>query len=120
MVSIGGNFTANASTFKGLNSLKEIKGYLSISCGSVEGLEQLRNVQKLTINSSPNLTNLNALSGITSSLSDITITNCTQLINFCPLKSVVEKMTGTWYVLGNGYNPTKYQILNGQCSPTGQ
>ena len=132
---IGGNFRVIAesssslnslSSFKGLSGLKSIggdfevnaKSYSSLkSLASFEGLESLTNIGggKLTINYCSSLNNIDALKNI-ESLNDISITTCSKLYDFCVLKNVVQNMSGTFYLNNNGYNPTKYQLLNGECS----
>ena len=132
---IGGNFKVIAgsyssleslSSFKSLSGLKSIggdfevnaKSYSSLkSLASFEGLESLTNIGggKLTINYCSSLNNIDALKNI-ESLNDISITTCPQLYDFCVLQNVVQNMSGTFYLNNNGYNPTKYQLLNGECS----
>ena len=136
---IGGNFRVIAesssssssslnslSSFKGLSGLKSIggdfevnaKSYSSLkSLASFEGLESLTNIGggKLTINYCSSLNNIDALKNI-ESLNDISITTCPKLYDFCVLQNVVQNMSGTFYLNNNGYNPTKYQLLNGECS----
>ena len=128
---IGGNFRVIAesfsysysfnvlSSFKGLSSLKSIGGDFEVKARvleSFEGLENLTNIgDKLTIKGCSSLNNIDALKNI-ESLNDISITTCSKLYDFCVLKNVVQNMSGTFYVNDNGYNPTKYQLLNGECS----
>ena len=137
---IGGNFKVIAessysyyyyslnslSSFKGLSGLKSIGGDFEVnakyssslkSLASFEGLESLTNIGggKLTINYCSSLNNIDALKNI-ESLNDISITTCPKLYDFCVLQNVVQNMSGTFYVNDNGYNPTKYQLLNGECS----
>ena len=132
---IGGNFKVIAgsyssleslSSFKSLSGLKSIGGDFEVnakyssflkSLASFEGLESLTNIGggKLTINYCSSLNNIDALKNI-ESLNDISITTCSKLYDFCVLKNVVQNMSGTFYVNDNGYNPTKYQLLNGECS----
>ena len=131
---IGGNFKVIAessysyyyyslnslSSFKGLSGLKSIGGDFEVrlpySLESFEGLENLTNIgDKLTIKGCSSLNNIDALKNI-ESLNDISITECSKLYDFCVLKNVVQNMSGTFYVNDNGYNPTKYQLLNGECS----
>ena len=138
---IGGNFKVIAessyyssyslnslSSFKGLSGLKSIGGDFEVnaksssssslkSLASFEGLESLTNIGggKLTINYCSSLNNIDALKNI-ESLNDISITTCSKLYDFCVLKNVVQNMSGTFYLNKNGYNPTKYQLLNGECS----
>ena len=104
--SIGGDFEVNAKSSFSLNSL-----------ASFEGLENLTNIGggKLTIKYCSSLNNIDALKNI-ESLNDISITECSKLYDFCILKNVVQNMSGTFYLNKNGYNPTKYQLLNGECS----
>ena len=47
---------------------------------------------------------------------DITIKDCRGLTDFCNWKPVLTDYNGTFSVSDCGYNPTKYQILNGACS----
>ena len=63
------------------------------------------------------LNNIDALKNL-KSITEISITNCSKLYDFCVLKNVVQNMSGTFYVNGCGYNPTKQQLLNGACSQT--
>ena len=132
---IGGNFRVIAesssslnslSSFKGLSGLKSIGGDFEVnakyssslkSLASFEGLESLTNIGggKLTINYCSSLNNIDALKNI-ESLNDISITTCPKLYDFCVLQNVVQNMSGTFYLNNNGYNPTKYQLLNGECS----
>ena len=104
--SIGGDFEVNAKSSFSLNSL-----------ASFEGLENLTNIGggKLTIKYCSSLNNIDALKNI-ESLNDISITTCPKLYDFCVLQNVVQNMSGTFYLNNNGYNPTKYQLLNGECS----
>ena len=130
---IGGNFRVigeassleSLSSFKGLSGLKSIGGDFEVSSkfsslnslASFEGLENLTNIGggKLTIKYCSSLNNIDALKNI-ESLNDISITECSKLYDFCILKNVVQNMSGTFYLNKNGYNPTKYQLLNGECS----
>ena len=135
---IGGNFRVIAgsysleslSSFKGLSGLKSIGGDFEVnvksssssssslkSLASFEGLESLTNIGggRLTINKCRSLNNIDALKNI-ESLNDISITECSKLYDFCVRKNVVQNMSGTFYLNKNGYNPTKYQLLNGECS----
>ena len=137
--SIGGDFEVNAksssysssslaslASFEGLESLETIGGNFRViaesssslnSLASFEGLENLTNIGggKLTIKYCSSLNNIDALKNI-ESLNDISITECSKLYDFCILKNVVQNMSGTFYLNKNGYNPTKYQLLNGECS----
>ena len=139
LTEIGGNFKVIAessldalASFKGLSSLKSIGGDFEVNAksssyssssssldalASFEDLESLTNIGggRLTINKCRSLNNIDALKNI-ESLNDISITECSKLYDFCVLKNVVQNMSGTFYLNKNGYNPTKYQLLNGECS----
>ena len=139
LTEIGGNFKVIAessldalASFEGLNGLKSIGGDFEVNAksssyssssssldalASFEDLESLTNIGggRLTINKCRSLNNIDALKNI-ESLNDISITECSKLYDFCVLKNVVQNMSGTFYLNKNGYNPTKYQLLNGECS----
>ena len=143
LAEIGGSFKVIASSsssyssslssltsFSGLSGLKKIGGDFELSAtsssssssslnklSSFEGLENLEEImgKKLTITNCKALNNIDALSKV-KALDEISITGCSELYDFCVLKNVVQNMSGTFYVNGNGYNPTKYQFLNGECS----
>lgn len=77
----------------------------------------------------PNLESINGalkISGVNSivtldklkSVGDITISDCYDLYDFCNWVPVLTDYNGTFLVTNCGYNPTKYQILNGECSQT--
>ena len=48
---------------------------------------------------------------------EISIKDCVILKDFTPLQNVLQTFNGTFITEGNGYNPTKEQILNGQGKP---
>ena len=52
------------------------------------------------------------------SVGDITISDCRNLYDFCNWIPLLTDYNGTFLVTNCGYNPTKYQILNGECSQT--
>ena len=114
----------NMESFEGLDNLKRVLGDFIIT-GCSFGLEKLTslnglNLQEIagnvTIGYFPNLSDVSSLGKLTS-VNDITITNCKSLFDFTPLVETAKNMTGTWYVYGCGYNPTKYQMLNGESKP---
>lgn len=135
---INGNFTINASSnkgnahslknlisFEGLESLTNISGNFSIiasSNGSLTMLTSFWGLNKLdcisgnlTITKCKKLNNINALTNL-STVKDITITGCNNLYDFCVLKNIMQNYDNTFYTYQNGYDPTKYQLLNGECS----
>ena len=129
LTTVGGNFKIRngnytnddvAASLEGLKNLSAIGGNLNIEHFngiSLEGLENLQTIKELTITYCKQLNNIHALGNI-KTLDEISITDCPALYDFCILKNLVQNMSGTFYVNGNGYNPTKYQLLNGACSQT--
>ena len=133
--SIGGDFEIDASSsyslsalesFEGLENLQAIGGNFKVttissltSLASFKGLNSLKSIggKNLVIDHCPALSNIDDLKNV-EALDEISITGCPKLYDFCILKNVVQNMSGTFYVNGNGYNPTKKQLLDGACSQT--
>ncbi len=134
--SIGGDFEVETTfkksyryswhSFEGLENLRTIGGNFKVKCynyyssytlSSFYGLENLKTIGggKITISNCSSLYSIDALKNV-ESIKEISIINCPELYDFCVLKNIVQNMSGTFYVNGNGYNPTKYQLLNGECS----
>ena len=124
---INGNFKINSkyggslttlTSLQGLESLSSIKN-LSInqySLLTLNGLDNLKTIDdKLIITGCHSLNNIAALKSLIT-IKDITIIQCPLLYNFCAIKNVVKDTDCNFYTEGNGYNPTKYQLLNGECS----
>lgn len=131
---VDGNFSIDVqdALFENMTSIERIGGTLSIMCSnrdvyngvqesnkvkSLSGLENLRYVGSINISNCSELSDLSYLGNIESLVENISIYDCPQLYDFTPLINIVEKMTGTWYVSECGYNPTKYQMLNGESKP---
>ena len=114
-------------SFEGLENLQGIVGYFKVttisysstSLASFKGLNSLKSIggKNLVIDHCPALSNIDDLKNV-EALDEISITGCPKLYDFCILKNVVQNMSGTFYVNGNGYNPTKKQLLDGACSQT--
>ena len=119
LVSIGGSFRPYyGESFKTLRKLSSIGKDFDVhgfNGTSFEGLENLRTIGSDITIKNCQLNNIDALKNV-ESINDISITSCPKLYDFCVLKNIVQNMSGTFYVNGNGYNPTKYQLLNGECS----
>lgn len=128
---IGGSLIANdkdrpnynrksTTSINGLTGLTIISGNLIIEetdMQSINGIEQLKTVGgDIEISGNDLLEDISGFSGLTN-CANISITNSYKLYNFQPLETAVKNMTGTWYVSGCGYNPTKYQMLNGESKP---
>lgn len=112
------HLTGDLLSVEGLNNLYSVGNLdISLNINSFSGI----NIQKVTnikITNCPQLSDLSALSNsLQYNVNDITIQNCESLYDFSPFVPLVENMTGTWLVNGCGYNPTKYQMLNGESKP---
>lgn len=122
LATIGGNLIVNGETssINGLTGLSTINGNLSISetsMTSINGVTQLQKVGgDIEISDNNELEDISGFSGLTN-CTNVSITNSPKLYNFQPLETAAKNMTGTWYVYGCGYNPTKYQMLNGESKP---
>ncbi len=99
-----------------LGSLTTINEDFSISECSNINISSLSTIGGDLLITKCNWDNLVGFSKI-SQVTSITISDCPSLYNFCPLKSLVENMSGIWSVYNCGYNPSKYHMLNGACSP---
>ena len=113
------HLTGYLHSLGGLGNLHTV-GNLNISqldITSFNGIN-IRNVTNIEISYCSQLSDLSALSkSIQSNVNDIMIQNCESLYDFSPFVPIVETMTGNWVVNGCGYNPTKYQMLNGESKP---
>ena len=122
LATIGGNLTVSGETsaINGLTGLNTINGNLSISGTSMAAINGITQLQKvggdITISNNSELEDISGLRGLTG-CANVSITNSSKLYNFQPLETAAKNMTGTWYVFGCGYNPTKYQMLNGESKP---
>lgn len=84
---------------------------------AINGTMQLQKIGgDISISDNSELEDISGLSGLTN-CANVSITNSPNLYNFQPLETAAKNMTGTWYVYGCGYNPTKYQMLNGESKP---
>lgn len=104
---IGGGFSISElpafTSLKGFENLKFVNGYLKI-----RNCERLNNIDALTFLYKDENTDQNL---------SFEIMNCPRLFDFCPLKNLVQNLTGRYNVTGNGFNPTLEQIKNGECNP---
>ena len=122
LATIGGDFKVSGgyANVNGLTGLNTINGNLSINETSITAINGIAQLQKvggdIEISSNDLLEDISGFSGLTN-CANISITNSPKLYNFQPLETAVKNMTGTWYVYGCGYNPTKYQMLNGESKP---
>ena len=146
LTTLNGNLSiseTDMSSISGINQLQTINGDIEISNNSkledISGLNSLTNCANISITDNNMLEGISGLSGLTNcanisitdntKLEDISgfrgLTNCADisisgspnLYDFQPLETAAKNMTGLWYVYGCGYNPTKYQMLNGESKP---
>ena len=87
----------DASKYFGVNNLNSVVGDFNITDGLLVDFDGLQNLRKIG--------------------GDFYLHATPNLYNFQPLETAAKNMTGTWYVYGCGYNPTKYQMLNGESKP---
>ena len=123
LTTINGNLSiseTDMSTISGINQLQTINGDIEISNNSVlkniSGFNCLTNCANISITDNSKLEDISGLSGLTN-CTNISITDSPNLYNFESLETAAQNMTGAWYVYGCGYNPTKYQMLNGESKP---
>ncbi len=120
LITIGGKTTINATLETlALNKLNNINGDLYIKNGKITSLDGFFTLTTITgdlnLQNCTELNNLDCLINLTS-VKNISITDCHKLYDFCVLKNIVQNNNSDFYTIGNGYNPTKYQLLNGECS----
>lgn len=113
---IGGNFELLGShvslnsllSLEGLNSLSVIKGNFKII-----GIQPDKTTGDHALNSFYSCKGIYNLSQVGDS---IILKNLPILKDYCDLKTALQNHTGQFIVSGNAYNPTKEQILAGECS----
>ena len=142
---VGGNMEIRIETYDSpdtfdanFSNLESVGGSLSLSGEYSEGTLYLPLLQAIGGECSfngfdlidfPNLDSINGTLEISyvnsigtldklKSVGDITISYCSSLYDFCNWIPVLTDYNGTFLVTNCGYNPTKYQILNGECSQT--
>ena len=112
---VGGECTIEYFNKIDLPNVESIVSTLTIeNVNSIGNLDNLKSVGDITIRYVNSIGNLNNLK----SVGDITIEYCRNLYDFCNWKPVLMDYNGAFTVSNCGYNPTKYQILNGECSQT--
>lgn len=134
LATVGGEMNVWLSEDAHFTALQSVGGALSLSSfgdnvylpalktvGGAFGLRNFKSVDipKLeSIEGAFTITYVNAIGTLDKlkTVGDITIKDCRGLTDFCNWKPVLTGYNGTFSVSGCGYNPTKYQILNGACS----
>ena len=118
LITIGGETRISATLETlALNKLNNINGdlYINGEMTSLDLISLTTITGNLTITKCPMLNNIDGLTNL-STVKNISITDCPKLYDFCVLKNIVQNNNSDFYTIGNGYNPTKYQLLNGECS----
>lgn len=115
---------SSLESFEGIEKLEYIGGNLDITylgqqrktINSLIGFHGLRRISgNLNLNNIYNMKNISALTN-TEINGNITIEDCRYLYDFCTFQTTLLNNQGTFLIKNCGYNPTKYQILNGECS----
>lgn len=112
-----GNFYINTNNYGTLSLplLQAIGGECSFSSFDLIDFPNLESINgALKISRVNSIVTLDKLK----SVGDITISDCHYLYDFCNWIPLLTDYNGTFLVTNCGYNPTKYQILNGECSQT--
>ncbi|WP_299125378.1 hypothetical protein [uncultured Tenacibaculum sp.] len=114
----------------GLSNLKIINDDLFIGQGqdlkggnsSLEDISALSNIESLggtlIIYNNDNLTSLTGLESLKSISQDLVIDNNMKLDNFCALELLFNNsgLSGNYYVKDNSFNPTKTNLIDGNCN----
>ena len=105
-----------------LSSITTITGSLKINnmynwLDIPSGFKNLTSIGRLTISNNWGILDLNGLSNISNCKGAITITNNNELSSFCGIKSLIQNVafTSTFTAKENFYNPTKQDVIDGNC-----
>lgn len=127
--SVGGNFyLANFYGFSDSSDLSKLKtvGALGfdgqhiakVFFKNAESFISIKGGDLILLNTYIKNDELRFFNKIDDSLRNVEIIDNPSLSDFSPLVPIVTNMTGDWIVLRCAYNPTKYQMLNGQSKPS--
>jgi hypothetical protein len=131
---------ANSNLLTDITALSHLEEFLTLiiantALQNLSGLESLKKISSLVVSNNNLLNNLNGLENL-SELRTIEIEDNVNLINFCSLNTLmisniddtetivtetINNITYTYTVsdfeiLENNYNPTKQDLLNGNCN----
>lgn len=118
----GMNDFTGFSNLKSIGSNFRMISYMAsfINLSDLRGLTNLEKIGgEVEINGDNDMRVFQSLAGLNENVKiggDIKLTNLSVLKNYCDLKTVLQNHTGQFIVSGNAYNPTKEQILAGECS----
>ena len=127
--SVGGNFfLANFNGFSKSSDLSKLKTVGSLGFNgqciapmffkNAESFISIKGGDLILLDTYINNDALQFFNKIDDSLRNVEIINNPSLCDFSPLVPIVTNMTGEWIVSNCAYNPTKYQMLNGQSKPS--
>lgn len=127
--SVGGNFyLTNFRGFSDSSDLSKLKtvGALGfdgqhiakVFFKNAESFISIKGGDLILLNTYIKNDELHFFNKIDDSLRNVEIIDNPSLSDFSPLVPIVTNMTGDWIVLRCAYNPTKYQMLNGQSKPS--
>lgn len=130
---IGGNFILNnviahdsiffylnsvGNDFKILQTKDMAEDMRVVDLGCLVNLHKIGGNFEISSNFSNSFSNVRSINAYSLSRvgGDITFKNLSALKNYCSLKTVLQNHKGQFITSGNAYNPTKEQILAGECS----
>jgi len=133
LINVNGNFSIdgniNLTSLNGLDALTSIGGTVYIDTNKLPNLEGLNMLTSIAEDFSlvgdvfgsgqADLVSLQGLDNLTSIGGLLRIQFNTQLTNYCALNNLIitnNGLTGDLETLSNDYNPTKQNIINGDCS----
>lgn len=122
--SISINFCPMLESIKGLRNVRSIQDNLELSylekLESLEGLESLTHVgSRIYLFGNENLENLDGLLNVAVDplFDGLYVQSNTVLDDFCGVSSIVKNISSNDFIVnGNAYNPTKQDIIDGNCS----
>lgn len=110
------------TSIKGFTALTDVVGIYFARNAELKDLQGLEKISTLKygilINNCNKLINIDGLANVGGSITSISITQNALLKNLCGITKVVKAaaISNGYAVWENGYNPTKEQIIAGQCS----
>lgn len=112
------NIQGKFETLNGFINLETISKNFTLSSQNIinlDGLSKLRFTTDIIIDKCQKLNNIDGLKNLQNA-GNILITECPKLYDFCILKNLLTNFSGTFYTNRCGYDATKHQILNGECT----
>lgn len=123
LTTVSGNFYLDnmpLESLSGLENLEVVGSLYFANMPSLTSIAALKNIKSdmyaLSFNNLSSLTSLYGLNNARSIINEFRVRNCTRLSSYCDFMNALENISGTYDVRGNAYNPTKTQMLKGECS----